>query len=61
MVQGAEILARDERSHVAAWVKSYGGRPGSGFVQVGRPEWDDASLEQLVQVAEHFPTAPHRP
>ncbi|MBC7897645.1 MAG: PQQ-binding-like beta-propeller repeat protein, partial [Cytophagaceae bacterium] len=56
-IDGVEVLGRDERSHLAAWVRSYGGRPGSGFVQVGRPEWDDTALEQLVRVAEHFPRA----
>jgi hypothetical protein len=54
-VAGVEVLGLDERSHVAAWVRMYGGRPGSGFVQVGRPEWDDDALAQLVRVAEYFP------
>lgn len=54
-MDGVVVLGRDERSHFAAWVKSYGGRPGTGFVQVGRPEWDEDALEQLVRVAEYFP------
>lgn len=50
-----EVLAIDERGYAAAWARRYGGSPGTGFVHVGRPEWDDAALRQLLTVAEYRP------
>ncbi|HYU31385.1 MAG TPA: PQQ-binding-like beta-propeller repeat protein [Thermoanaerobaculia bacterium] len=32
---GLEVLAFDENGQAAAWVKSYGGEPGTGFVMLG--------------------------
>lgn len=49
---GVEVLATDERGFAAAWARSYGGPPGTGFVHLGRLEWDDVGLRQLVGVAE---------
>ncbi len=57
VVSGTLVLARDERGYAAAWVKGYGGEPGAGFVQVGRPEWDEPALRQLAIVAEYFPAS----
>ena len=33
--EGIEVLALDENGQAAAWVKSYGGEPGTGFVMLG--------------------------
>lgn len=33
--EGLEVLAFDENGQAAAWVKSYGGEPGTGFVMLG--------------------------
>ena len=49
-------LGLSETGLAAAWVKGYGGPPGSGFVYVGRPRWTDAGTEELVQIAEYRPT-----
>jgi hypothetical protein len=33
-----EVLAEDEWGLAAAWVKSYGGPAGTGFVRLGEPD-----------------------
>jgi outer membrane protein assembly factor BamB len=57
-VGDATVLAMDERGYAAVWARRYGGPPGSGFIQAGRPVWDDASLLQLAILAEYSPAAP---
>jgi outer membrane protein assembly factor BamB len=47
------VLGRDEYGHASAWVKSFGGPPGSGFVRVwGRKEVPE-DLSWLRAAAEH--------
>lgn len=52
---GLEELATDEHGLAAAWVRSYGGPPGTGFVQLVRPDWGDAALLELAAIAEYRP------
>jgi hypothetical protein len=52
---GVEVLALDENGHAAAWIKSYGGSPGSGFVRLEADGRDPARLAILGAVAERFP------
>lgn len=52
---GVEPLALDERGRAAAWVRRYGGPPGTGFVHLGRVAWSDEGLEDLVMAAEYQP------
>ena len=59
VVEGAEVLARDERGYAAAWLVNYSGASGTGFVQLGRPVWDEESLRQLAIAAEYI--GPPRP
>jgi hypothetical protein len=33
--EGLDVLAFDENNQAAAWVKNYGGEPGTGFVMLG--------------------------
>ena len=47
-----EVLALDEVGRAVAWVRTYGGPPGSGFVQA-RASLSPALLWQVLQVAEH--------
>jgi hypothetical protein len=49
------VLALDENGHAAAWVKSYGGPPGSGFVRIEADGRDPARLALVAAVAERFP------
>ena len=49
------MLAVDENGHAAAWVKSYGGPPGSGFVRLEADGRDPARLALVAAVAERFP------
>lgn len=45
------VLAADDEGRASAWVKSYGGRPGAGWVALpyrSGPEW----VDQLREVAE---------
>ena len=58
---GVEVLALDENGHAAAWVKSYGGPPGSGFVRVEADGRDPARLAIVAAVAERFPQRPEAP
>ena len=49
---GVEVLAADRHGHASAWVKSFGGPPGTGFVRLwGRPRMPDPALVRAV--AEH--------
>ncbi|HET9768194.1 MAG TPA: PQQ-binding-like beta-propeller repeat protein, partial [Thermoanaerobaculia bacterium] len=49
---GVEVLAADRHGHATAWVKSFGGPPGSGFVRLwGRPSLPDPAMVRAV--AEH--------
>jgi hypothetical protein len=54
------ILARDDRDFAGAWVRSYGGAPGTGFVFVPLPSWDASVLANLAMVAEYRPQLPVR-
>jgi eukaryotic-like serine/threonine-protein kinase len=49
------VLARNETGLAGAWVRSYGGAPGAGFVQMNRTQWGSEDLAQLAAVAEYFP------
>ncbi len=53
------VLARDEMGLAAAWVKSYGGPPGTGFVRLYGGQWQGGmSRAQLLTVqaaAEYMP------
>ena len=51
-VPGIEVLAADRHGHASAWVKSFGGPPGTGFVRLwGRPRLPDPAMVRAV--AEH--------
>jgi outer membrane protein assembly factor BamB len=52
------ILARDDREFAGAWVRSYGGAPGTGFVFLPLPSWDAATLANLAMIAEYLPGRP---
>jgi hypothetical protein len=47
-------LSLDERGFAGAWVKNYGGPPGTGFVYVGK-NWDSEVLNRLGIIAEYRP------
>ncbi len=52
------VLARDEWHSAAAWIKSYGGRPGSGFVRIPvahNAEGIPLNLTTIQLAAERFP------
>ncbi|HEX3468983.1 MAG TPA: PQQ-binding-like beta-propeller repeat protein [Candidatus Elarobacter sp.] len=52
------VLAEDEQHLAGAWVRNYGGPPGTGFVQLqlnGTVELPAANLVALQLAAEHFP------
>ncbi len=48
----SEVLARNELGRVVAWVKSYGGPAGTGFVNAF-PTWNRARLAEIQRMAEH--------
>ena len=55
-----ETLARDEQGLAAAWLKSYGGRPGTGFLRLYGAQLPSGGLsrDQLASIwiaAERFP------
>jgi hypothetical protein len=50
--QPLTVLAVDEIGRAAAWAKSYGGAPGTGFVFV-RFGSDSAYLDELRRVVEY--------
>jgi hypothetical protein len=47
-------LSLDERGFAGAWVKDYGGPPGTGFVYVGK-NWGSEMINRLGLVAEYRP------
>jgi outer membrane protein assembly factor BamB len=51
---GVEVLALDENGHAAAWVKSYRGAPGSGFIRLEADGRDPARLALVAAIAERF-------
>jgi hypothetical protein len=57
---GVEVLALDENGHVAAWIKSYGGAPGSGFVRLEADGRDPQRLAVVAAIAERFPGGDRR-
>lgn len=48
------VLSLDERGFAGAWVRNYGGPPGTGFVYLGK-NWDSEVLNRLGIVAEYRP------
>lgn len=52
---GVEVLAFDENGHAAAWIKSYGGPPGSGFVRLEADGRDRDRLALVAAIAKRFP------
>lgn len=48
-----DVLASDEHGHAAAWVKSFGGRPGSGFVRCWGSERPLPDPTVIVRLAEY--------
>ena len=48
-------LSLDERGYAGAWVKNYGGAPGTGFVYIGVGNWDSEVMNRLALVAEYRP------
>jgi eukaryotic-like serine/threonine-protein kinase len=49
------VLALDDRDFAGAWVRSYGGAPGTGFVFLPLPSWDAAALANVAMIAEYRP------
>jgi hypothetical protein len=49
------VLSLDERGFAGAWVKNYGGAPGTGFVYLGTKNWDSEILSRLEMAAEYRP------
>lgn len=56
---GVEVLALDENGHAAAWIKSYGGPSGTGFVRLEAGGGDPARLALVAAIAERFPREDH--
>jgi outer membrane protein assembly factor BamB len=52
---GMTVLSLNERGFAGAWVKNYGGLPGTGFVYIGIKNWDSEMLSRLAMVAEYRP------
>ena len=52
------VLALNERGYAGAWVKNYGGPPGTGFVYIGTKNWDGDILNRIAAVAEYRPRVP---
>lgn len=48
-------LGTDEHGLAGAWMKSYGGAPGTGFIYANRVSWSSEALPQLQAVAEMRP------
>jgi hypothetical protein len=55
----SQLLASDELGRAAAWVKSYGGAPGTGFIFL-RSATSAAALSQIQRAAEYsgYPRTP---
>lgn len=48
-----QVLALDENGRAAAWVRAYGGPPGSGFVGMGLHRLTPRVLDAVLSVAEY--------
>ncbi len=48
-----QVLALDENGRAGAWVKSFGGPPGSGFVSMGMNHVSQRALEAARSLAEY--------
>jgi len=57
--EGVEALGIDEQGRAGAWVESYGGAPGTGFVGVGLHDVTLNTLEVVFKLAE-YGLAPRR-
>ncbi len=55
MQPGVTALGLDEHGLAGAWMKSFGGPPGTGFVYVNRVSWSAETLPQLQAAAEMRP------
>ena len=53
--RGMTVLSLDDRGFAGAWVKNYGGAPGTGFVFIGLEDRDSEMLGRLAMVAEYRP------
>lgn len=49
------VLSLNDRGFAGAWVKNYGGAPGTGFVYFGTKNWDSEVLNRLAIAAEYRP------
>ena len=52
------VLATDERGSSGAWIKQFGGDPGTGFLFVSRATWNNDGFERLAIMAECRPKSP---
>jgi outer membrane protein assembly factor BamB len=52
---GMTVLGYDDREFAGAWVKNYGGAPGTGFVYIAPSAWNSDVLTNLAMVAEYRP------
>jgi eukaryotic-like serine/threonine-protein kinase len=50
---GVTVLAVDEFGRASAWLRGYGGRPGSGLLQLELPRNEPPDLAELRAVIEH--------
>jgi eukaryotic-like serine/threonine-protein kinase len=48
-------LSLDDREYAGAWVKNYGGAPGTGFVYIGLGSWNGEMLQHLALLSEYRP------
>jgi outer membrane protein assembly factor BamB len=46
-----QVLALDETGRAGAWVKNYGGPPGTGYIGVGMDHASEAALEAVLALA----------
>jgi hypothetical protein len=51
--ESTEVLALDENGKAAAWVKKFGGPPGTGYVAIGMDHASTNALEAVWAVAEY--------
>ncbi len=49
---GITVLAADEFGRASAWLRSYGGRPGNGLLQLELPRNESPDLAELRAVIE---------
>ena len=50
---GVTVLATDEFGRASAWLRGYGGRPGSGLLQLQLPRAEAPDLAEIRAVIEH--------